>query len=288
MRRATLCLATIGLTLPVLALARDVAISGDSARRPPALRMPSGAPINFGTITLPSGHVFTLLHLGALQIAGDPKGFFGLLYLSETDELSGLQEAAQELFEAVRMMPERAGVDLIVVYAYLKLPADRPMKLDDIMPYEVRFTRAPSGTWTRHVPADQTPSNAKTCANCKPPTSDREGVAAARQAGATWLAQLAAGQFNEAEAAIAPQSQSQLSLDRLVDMAAKMREGLGRIIGRKELAVLELSQIPGSPRGEYVELSWRTSATHADDLLERLTMMRAEDGRWRVVGYSIR
>ncbi len=287
MRYPALCLTTIGLMLPVLALGADPAQPGGAMRRPPALRMPAGTLINFGSITLPSGHVYTLLHLGALQLEGEKDRFLGLMYLSETADPAILRDAAQELFEAMQWVPERAGADAYVVFAYLLLAKDQVTKLDDIMPYEVRFKRAARGPWSREIPEGQVPNNPKACGTCRPPTSDKEGVAAARKAGLLWLGHLMLGSSDEAARAIAAPARSHLTPEKLVDLSRQLRDGLGRIVERSELSVVELRQVPAMPPGKYVELTWRTNSAKVGDLIERLTMSH-DDDQWRVVGYSIR
>ena len=96
------------------------------------------------------------------------------------------------------------------------------------------------------------------------------------------------GNSDEAVRAIAAPARSQLTREKLVDLSKQLRDGLGRIVERTELSVVELRQVPNMPRGKFVELTWRTNSAKERDLFERLTMSLDDDKQWRVVGYSIR
>jgi hypothetical protein len=60
-------------------------------------------------------------------------------------------------------------------------------------------------------------------------------------------------------------------------------------LGARELLVASFqTKLPNAPPGPYVVLQYRTQAGGQKTVVETVTPMKDEDGRWRVSGYFVR
>jgi len=66
------------------------------------------------------------------------------------------------------------------------------------------------------------------------------------------------------------------------------RKPLGKVRSRKLLTAVYVSDLPDSPRGEYVLLDYEVAFESDVPIRETIIPYLAVDGEWRVAGYSLK
>ena len=66
------------------------------------------------------------------------------------------------------------------------------------------------------------------------------------------------------------------------------RKPLGKVRSRKLLTAVYVSDLPDSPRGEYVLLDYEVAFETDVPIRETIIPYLAVDGEWRVAGYSLK
>jgi hypothetical protein len=110
----------------------------------------------------------------------------------------------------------------------------------------------------------------------------------AQAAGMQWLAQVDAGDVDGTYAAAARRFQSALTPEQWTAAVAGTRAQFGTMVRRTLANARSTDDIPGKPEGEFAMFLFRTEFTKRDVTMETLTLEHEADGKWRVVGYSLR
>jgi len=111
---------------------------------------------------------------------------------------------------------------------------------------------------------------------------------AAQSQGASWLAVADAGDSRASWDAAGATFQGAVSPERWAEQLAAARGPLGALTSRALAVEQALNGIPGAPAGEYVVQQYHSVYSGVKAVVETLTLQRAADGAWRVVGYFIR
>ena len=112
-------------------------------------------------------------------------------------------------------------------------------------------------------------------------------VSAAQAAARAWLVLTDAGNATASYGAAGAKYRSALTAEQWTAAMASARTPFGAVVQRA-FATGQTGQPPGAPDGEYAVLVFRTAFEKKTDAAETLTMEREPDGKWRVIGYSIR
>lgn len=78
---------------------------------------------------------------------------------------------------------------------------------------------------------------------------------------------------------------SQMDWQRALGAA---RTPLKELVSRNRVSAEFYETLPGAPDGEYVVLTFNSSFTKKSAAVETVTVMKDEDGSWRVSGYFIK
>lgn len=71
-----------------------------------------------------------------------------------------------------------------------------------------------------------------------------------------------------------------------MDSIPKVREPFGAFVERQPVEVVYKRKIANRPDGDYVTAVFASKFAAKPQLLEVVTVMREQDGRWRVIGYT--
>ena len=82
--------------------------------------------------------------------------------------------------------------------------------------------------------------------------------------------------------------QSKITKEQWITQVASVRKPLGGLISRTLKENKKFSSLPGAPDGEYCVMSFETVLENKASAIETVTMLKDEDGQWRVAGYFIR
>jgi hypothetical protein len=121
-------------------------------------------------------------------------------------------------------------------------------------------------------------------------TSDSAGsaVTAAQAAAGAWLNLVDHAQYGDSWDSAADVLRHALTRANWDSAARKARAPFGPLGKRRLLAASFQTRLPGSPPGEYVVLQYQTSTGGGKTVIETVTPMKEQDGRWRVSGYYIK
>ena len=113
-------------------------------------------------------------------------------------------------------------------------------------------------------------------------------IAAANEVAPAWLTLLDHGRYAETwDSAATPfrKAVAQADWKAAVTKARGPFEPFG---ARTLLGATFATTLPRAPAGEYVVLQYRTETAGGRAVVETITPMKDQDGRWRVAGYYIR
>ncbi|MBL0419546.1 DUF4019 domain-containing protein [Ramlibacter sp. AW1] len=169
--------------------------------------------------------------------------------------------------------------------AQLKLPGSAP-------------SRAGSPTLSAPAPApapapvpSPAPSPTATPAAAEAASAGKDVQAmeqAGQQAAAGWLLLLDRRDWGTAWDTAATGFRSSVPLANWMDGIPKVRAPLGALIDRKPLQAIHKNQLQGRPDGDYVTVFFASRFDKKADAQETVTTVRDADGKWRVMGYSVR
>ena len=66
------------------------------------------------------------------------------------------------------------------------------------------------------------------------------------------------------------------------------RKPLGAVLSREVISKSYQTSLPGAPDGQYVIIQFKTSFSNKNSVIEIVTPMLDNDGKWRVSGYYIK
>jgi hypothetical protein len=121
-------------------------------------------------------------------------------------------------------------------------------------------------------------------------TSDTVGAAvtAAQAAAHSWLTLVDWGRYGESWDSAAAFFRKAVTRPAWEDALRKARTPFEPFGERQLVGAAYRTVLPQAPPGQYVVLEYRTVARRGKKVLETVTPMKDEDGRWRVAGYFIR
>lgn len=115
-----------------------------------------------------------------------------------------------------------------------------------------------------------------------------EAIASAQAAASSWLALADQGEFEDTWLEASSLFQGAISQADWQRALGAARTPLKELISRNTESADFYETLPGAPDGEYVVLTFNSSFTQKAAAVETVTVMKDEDGSWRVSGYFIK
>ncbi len=113
---------------------------------------------------------------------------------------------------------------------------------------------------------------------------NKHGIAAADQ----WLTLIDKKSYPDSWLAAAKIFRAAVSLSQWSDIAASVRDPLGELLSRDLFHDQSTTSLPGMPDGQYLILRYATTFANKARAVESITVIKDEDGSWRVAGYFIK
>jgi opacity protein-like surface antigen len=111
---------------------------------------------------------------------------------------------------------------------------------------------------------------------------------AAKQAAQSWLALVDRGDYGPSWQQAASFFQSKISKADWENALKQGRTPLGAAGSRTLLGALYQTDLPNAPKGEYVIIQYKTEMASGGAVVETVTPMLDNDGKWRVSGYFVK
>jgi hypothetical protein len=103
-----------------------------------------------------------------------------------------------------------------------------------------------------------------------------------------WLAETDAGSHGAAWDLSAALFRGAVGRSGWQGAATQVLEPLGPVVSRELTGMQVTRSLPGAPDNDYRVLSYRTEFARKAGAVETLTLVREDDGQWRVTGYFVR
>ena len=110
----------------------------------------------------------------------------------------------------------------------------------------------------------------------------------ARHVALEWLTVVDADNATASYAAASDKFRTAMTAEQWAGALANAREQFGAMQRRTFAGGQKADEAPNKPKGEFVMLVFRSGFAKRDTVVETLTMEREPDGKWRVIGYSLR
>lgn len=123
---------------------------------------------------------------------------------------------------------------------------------------------------------------------CFAADASEEKEAAALNAAQRWLALVDAGNYGESWEAAASYFQKAIGQDQWQQALNAARRPLGKALSRNLMSKSFMTELPGTPDGQYVVIQFDTSFENKRSGIETVTPMMDADGSWRISGYYIK
>lgn len=111
--------------------------------------------------------------------------------------------------------------------------------------------------------------------------------AAAREMADDWLALVDAGDFEASWTEAGRIFQRSVAQDGWTHQIAALRQQVGKAESREYVTAESMSNPPGAPPGDYVNIQYRSEFSSAGSAVEMVVLTREEGRGWRVVGYFL-
>ncbi len=102
-----------------------------------------------------------------------------------------------------------------------------------------------------------------------------------------WLGILDKKQFDEAWEKASVLVQKSITKEAFINHARRSREPLGSFIKREIIMAQPHTQLPGSPKGRYVLITFKSQFHNKQKVTETIMLQQETDESWRVAGYFI-
>lgn len=112
-------------------------------------------------------------------------------------------------------------------------------------------------------------------------------VSEAQAAARDWLVLTDAGNATASYAAAGEKYRTVLTAEQWTKALESVRTPLGAV-AQRTFASGQTGKPQGAPDGDYAMVVFRTAFAAKTDTAETVTLEREADGKWRVIGYSIR
>ena len=116
-----------------------------------------------------------------------------------------------------------------------------------------------------------------------PAVDEKKAVDAQR-----WLLKIDEAKYAESYAEASAIVRGNVVADQWTAMLANARKPLGAVISRSLKKCDDVKTLPGVPDGEYRVMLFDTRFANKQDAVETVTLVKEQDGVWRVAGYFIR
>lgn len=113
-------------------------------------------------------------------------------------------------------------------------------------------------------------------------------VNAARLVALDWLAVVDAGNAAGSWNSAGKRFQETMTQDQWAQALAQSRGTFGPLKQRAMHDAQTQVEFPGQPPGDYALIQFRASFEKRESAVETLSLLRGPDGKWQVIGYSIR
>jgi len=112
----------------------------------------------------------------------------------------------------------------------------------------------------------------------------------ARSASLEWLGKLDKNWYVQSYDELAAYSKERITSAQWQADMATYRKPLGSVESRKEIYAFYEPEFPNAPKSEYMVIQYGTlfSAAPKSVVVEAITLMKQEDGSWKVSGYFMK
>jgi hypothetical protein len=118
-------------------------------------------------------------------------------------------------------------------------------------------------------------------------TTERDVITVKRVAEA-WISLIDREAYDESWDRTAEVFKTRVKKEQWIEDLKANRRPLGKVRSRKLLTAVYVSDLPDSPRGEYVLLDYEVAFETDVPFREIIIPYLAGDGEWRVAGYSLK
>lgn len=115
-----------------------------------------------------------------------------------------------------------------------------------------------------------------------------ENIKPAVTATEQWLALMDAGQYGAAWDQAASVFKEKVTKAQWVETAKTVRAPFGKMQSRHLMGAEYKTDLPNAPSGKYVIIQYQSKFANAPDIIETVTPMVDNDGKWRVSGYFVK
>lgn len=112
-------------------------------------------------------------------------------------------------------------------------------------------------------------------------------VMPATKAARQWLKILDSKKYDEAWEKASPMVQKAITKEAFINQARRSREPLGQLVNRDILMAQPHTQLPGSPEGKYVLITFKCQFHNKAKVTESVMVQEEPDTTWKVAGYFI-
>lgn len=110
----------------------------------------------------------------------------------------------------------------------------------------------------------------------------------AQKSAEAWLALTDSGKYGESWEQAASFFKEKVSRDQWISSVTAHRSPMGKVLSRTLKSAVYRTSLPNAPAGEYVVIQYNTSFQNQKDVIEMVTPMLDQDGKWRVSGYHMK
>jgi hypothetical protein len=103
-----------------------------------------------------------------------------------------------------------------------------------------------------------------------------------------WIALVDKNDYQASWRAAGTKFQANITAERWTRAVRRVRGPIGTVVQRTAARTTFTHHFPGAPEGDYALVLFRTSFAVKGDSQETVTLEHEPDGKWRVIGYTIR
>jgi hypothetical protein len=115
-----------------------------------------------------------------------------------------------------------------------------------------------------------------------------EALSSAEDAAVSWLELTDADNYQQSWNQASSLFRNAVSLEDWTKALSAARGPLEALVSRSSKSAEFYRELPGAPDGEYVVLTFDSVFANKASAVETVTMMKDDDGAWRLSGYFIR
>ncbi len=103
-----------------------------------------------------------------------------------------------------------------------------------------------------------------------------------------WLALIDDGQYAENWTSASGYFRDAITQDKWVSALESARKPLSNVVSREVISAQRMTEMPGTPDGQYVMMQFDASFANKKAATETVTFMLEKDGQWKAAGYFIK